>query len=330
MPRICMLMFALVCGAMGCQARQVARDGVNFRQALLTMYTDQAMDNLIRAKTNQPFVQIAYRNLTVQDLDSLSGTGSLSLTDTSAQTTGATIAASVVRTFSNAIGMGGTAGRSRTMSFQADPITDQNDIYLLYRGFALEPGLFVESDCKPEGPVHIMRKSGGKYYWVPCEAAPVFFDLVMRTTFMRGPDIQRPPYYDCKIARVLLLSPGKKYDKVMIELSPSIPNGEADMDLTVKGKRRRIPLLIVDVPLELAGEKFEPKPEGVSYPQKYFVANLNKEELDIADAKELQGLSVQVFSRKYPPEPIKISPELKRIEANQDLIRINLNNLLSH
>ena len=60
-------------GTSGCLARQIAKDGTDFRQALLDMYTDQAMDNLIRARNNMPFVQVAYRNLLVQDTDKLSG-----------------------------------------------------------------------------------------------------------------------------------------------------------------------------------------------------------------------------------------------------------------
>src|SRR5690242_2608426 len=59
--------------ASGCQATQMAHDGINFRQALLSMYTDQAMDNLIRARTNMPFVQLEYKDLLVQVTDQYFG-----------------------------------------------------------------------------------------------------------------------------------------------------------------------------------------------------------------------------------------------------------------
>ena len=47
----------------GCQAAQVARQGNNFRQAILDIYTEQALDNLIRARIGMPFVQLKYRDL---------------------------------------------------------------------------------------------------------------------------------------------------------------------------------------------------------------------------------------------------------------------------
>src|SRR5580704_10943044 len=56
----------------GCLGRQVASDGSTFRQALLDMYTEQALNNLICARTNQPFVQLAYRDLNVTDLKMVS------------------------------------------------------------------------------------------------------------------------------------------------------------------------------------------------------------------------------------------------------------------
>src|SRR5690349_14841759 len=55
----------------GCLARQVARDGRDLRGAIQDLYTDQVMDNLIRAYEGLPFVQLAYHDLVVQDANSL-------------------------------------------------------------------------------------------------------------------------------------------------------------------------------------------------------------------------------------------------------------------
>ncbi len=41
------------------------------------MYSDQVMDNLVRAHSGLPFVQLAYRDLFVSDDDTLSGTASV-------------------------------------------------------------------------------------------------------------------------------------------------------------------------------------------------------------------------------------------------------------
>src|SRR5579864_4445849 len=53
----------------GCLSQQVASDGRGIRQAMIDLYTDQAMDNLVRAKEAQPFVQLAYNNLAINHND---------------------------------------------------------------------------------------------------------------------------------------------------------------------------------------------------------------------------------------------------------------------
>lgn len=60
----------------GCQAQRIGGQGKDFRAALLDMYTDQIMDNLIRAKNNEPFVQLEYTELFVLEADEISGGGS--------------------------------------------------------------------------------------------------------------------------------------------------------------------------------------------------------------------------------------------------------------
>src|SRR6516162_5139856 len=106
----------------GCLARQVAADGRNFRQALLEMYTDQVMDNLIRASENMPFVQLAYRNLTVTDLQTVKA----SLGDESDPTKMKTVAELTaallqsVHGYTNKLFYNGGFERDRQMQFQAD------------------------------------------------------------------------------------------------------------------------------------------------------------------------------------------------------------------
>src|SRR5579883_1279474 len=67
---------ALLC-LTGCLTNQVARDGRDLRQAVLAMYTDQAMDCLINAYENKPFVQVEYGKISVNDADTLKGSGSI-------------------------------------------------------------------------------------------------------------------------------------------------------------------------------------------------------------------------------------------------------------
>src|SRR5262249_22491624 len=109
--------------------------------------------------------------------------------------------------------------------------------------------LLVVTDEKPPCPVHIMRKCGGKYYWVPPEAGPVFLQLVLRTTFMRGPDTAPPPptYYEVKVVGVdrlrdktgTVLDPSPAGDVTFyIQFDKKVPNGDARMVATLKGGRK--------------------------------------------------------------------------------------------
>ncbi len=57
----------------GCMATNLKVDNLTLRNALLDVYTDQVMDNLIRARTFQPFVQLAYRNILLQEANTYFG-----------------------------------------------------------------------------------------------------------------------------------------------------------------------------------------------------------------------------------------------------------------
>ena len=96
------------------------------------------------------------------------------------------------RVVTNTYKVDGMADRKRAMTFDAEPVTDENDVYEAYLQFACDPALFVASDTPPDGPVHVYRKCGRRHYWVPCEAGPAFLQLVLRTALMRGPETAPP------------------------------------------------------------------------------------------------------------------------------------------
>jgi hypothetical protein len=113
-----LLLAASLC-ATGCLSRQIARDGDSLREVLVTMYTDQAMDNLVRAHNNQGFVQLTYHDILNDDEDTY--TGSAKATQTLTQTTPFAVAAlsAWTRELINFLTMSGTAQRSRQMWFYA-------------------------------------------------------------------------------------------------------------------------------------------------------------------------------------------------------------------
>ncbi len=159
----------------GCQVPSLARKSQDFRQKVMDLYVDQAMDNLIRAKRFMPFVQLQYSDFQIQGTDRLGGDASYTHED-----------ASVLKQIFK-VGVNGE--RKEFIGFKSSPVIDQNDIYERYLDFAHTPGLFEVAPCAPPPEaVHIFRECGGLYYFVPIDAAPAFLELVMSTAFMRGAD----------------------------------------------------------------------------------------------------------------------------------------------
>src|SRR5262249_36048692 len=149
----------------------------------LQLYTDQAMCNLIRVKRNLPFVQLSYSKVSLTDKVVVKGAGG---TDQTVNTTRDLFAATATRTLTNVYSLTGWGGEdTRTMAFTADPVLNQGDIYNQYVAFANNPTTFCVSDHPPQEPVHLMCKHDHRYYYVPLEAGPAFFDLVMQTAILR-------------------------------------------------------------------------------------------------------------------------------------------------
>ena len=154
-----------------------------------------------------------------------------------------------MRTVSGMISFTGNAHAQCSMSFRADPVTDQNDIYEAYLQFAHDPGLLVERDSPPPGPVHIQRRCGKKHYWVPCEAGPAFLDLVLKTSLMRGPETPPPAAYVVKILTVDKIQKDPKRDSTngTLVFDQQVRNGAGTLIIDLDdGRRVRLNALQVD------------------------------------------------------------------------------------
>ncbi len=297
----------------GCLARQVARDGVHMRQALLDMYTDQVMDNLIRAHNNMPFVQVAYADITVQDNDEVRGAANAggNLTEQ--------VLPVVVRQFERVTGIEGSATRSRTMSFIANPITDQNDIYEAYMEFARDPERFVVSKDDPGCEAHIVRRNKKLYYWVPADAGPAFLDLTLKTTFMRGPETAPPSAYEVTILDAKATPTGiGDFRSAKITFSPDIRNSDATMVVRLASGTHRIHLLQAnqrvqdgknvniakgDMTNVLQTKAWSPTAQGYT-------------------ENDLNGAKARIYSHEYPPDaPAPALAPLQRIRSDVNFLR---------
>jgi hypothetical protein len=297
----------------GCLARQVARDGCNFREALLSMYTDQVMDNLIRAHKNEPFVQLAYTNLVVTDSQILTANVADTVDSTSATSVGKLTGALVAHTsgLTNRILFGGSGENGRRMEFRADPAA-KNDIYVYYLAFAKDPSLFGVSDRAPCIDVHMKRKDGCRWYWVPAEAAGVFLQLVLKTTFMRGPETPPPVYWPTTIASIEpRMQPGSQEpypNKYIVTLCQAVPNDtEGRLSLILGGDC---------CPIDLSVDE--------SGTTERFVSVLKVQSRLPLPVCGFAGCRASFYS-PYDPNPGSKSPDLERLEAAVDSYRCKLN-----
>jgi len=308
----------------GCYHEQIRSDGNQARHALLDMYTDQAMDNLIRAHENLPFVQLSYHDLLVQATDQY--TGSIS----NGQTFGATrnltgirgLLSTAMRSVGSALNYGGMAQRQDLLSFKADPVTDQNDIYVKYLTFANNPALFRSSATPPKQKVHLQRKYRGCYFYVPCAAAPVFLDLVLKTTLMRGQDAAPATSYEVTVLSSEVISKvdegGEVDDRINASLhfSSKVPNGRGLLVIQLDDGRK-VQLDVDFMTLDADGKRL---PKG--RPTDTLQAQWSPAEKGFGPLN-LRNVKAQLFSNDYPPNLTAIDTTARQIKDNLDQIRAN-------
>ena len=333
----------------GCYRAQIRNDGNSVRRALLDMYTDQAMDNLIQAYNNMPFVQLNYHDLQVQSTDQYTGTFTNNQTFAANRSlTFINLAASAMRTVGTAFSFGGTAQRQDLLSFKADPITDQDDIYSRYRDFARDPNRFRVSPGPPQEPVHLQRKIAGCYYYVPCSAAEDFMELILATTLQRGFNAASATYpvtvqYATEIpvppagaagfiagaagAAVMSRPPSAPaaggFVKATINFMTKVPNGDGLLIVSLpsqSGRTVRIQLSSIPRGEEYPGGPHNDVPNGQLIDHLRGEWNQSKEGFGPLDLKYAKG---QFFSIDYPPPFTSIDTTLKRVNNNLETIRAN-------
>jgi hypothetical protein len=293
--------FALL-GTSGCLRKQFVHDGIAIHKATVQLYTDQAMSNLIRAKCNVPFVQLSYSKISLTDKVFGRGTAG---TDQTVNTARDLFAASATRTLTNLYSLRGEFEDTRIMAFTADPVLNQQDTYARYVSFANDPATFCVSDRPPQEKVHLMREYDHKYYYVPLEAGPAFFDLVMQTAIMRGgvaPALVAEAY-DRMIDDVIDINhpKGREFFNATAVLSDVVPNGEGLLVVNLRdGRRVKIEATSFgNLDVGQATKKIAIQWPGVT---------VN----DMKDLKELRGLRGRFHSDDNPPEKwLKAPPRAK-------------------
>jgi len=324
------LLLTLLVLTAGCYRSQVRNDGDQVRHALLDMFTNQTMDNLIRAHQNLPFVQLNYHDVIVQATDQYTGTLSNNQTFTGSRSLsyGSAIAATLIHTVGSAFTFGGTAQRQDLLSFKADPITDQDDIYDMYMSFANNPTLLVVSDCPPpKEVVHhgLVRKCDGCYYYIPCSASEKFMQLVLSTTMQRGFNSARYGY-PVTVKGTIDLSrfgpafkPGPNQVNVMIYFDAKVPNGSGLLLLRLPQTGRTVTLRVRTVVDDrIAGKTWPGNGEEIDHLQALW--DLNESKFGPDAIKYAKG---QLLSDDYPAPFTTIDTIVRKANNNLESIRAN-------
>jgi hypothetical protein len=237
----------------GCAVQQLQKDHDQIRTALLDLYTNQIIDNLIRAHNGLPIIQLDYTNatalVTVLDSESLSDnvastattvtSNSLTPTLTNTLTNGGTLTMSaapafvtaamgtvtnvLARTYSavvthgiaNTISGSSSHSNSNQVALTATPVTTSNDVYDAYLHFLTIPGALQATSEPPcEGMAIICKKVGKLYYWVPVDFRKDFLALSLHTTAQRGMPVLDQPNFFVTLMQVVPNEDGQSFKQL--------------------------------------------------------------------------------------------------------------------
>lgn len=167
---------------------EVKHDHDKIRDALIDLYTNQVIDNLILAANGMPFIQLDYTNatatVTVAEKGGLGGNQEI---DGTRPLNMAARVGSVARTIKNTWMYSAEASNSNQIALTANPAVTNPEIYDAYLEYLMIPGsLRVSCDPPPKGAAHLCRKWHGNHYWVPVECRTQFLRLALLTTAQRG------------------------------------------------------------------------------------------------------------------------------------------------
>ncbi|WP_417379481.1 hypothetical protein [Gimesia sp.] len=287
----------------GCQATSLIRKEANLRDQVNDLYIDQAMDNLVRARTHRPFVLMDYRDFQFQGTDAYGGGGGFGYQS-----------ASIIQRVFN-IDVAGE--RKEYLAFKSNPITDRNDVYKNYIAFASTQGLLNVSDEKPDHS-YLCRYYCGQYYWIPEESAPVFMSLVMDGNMLLGEETAPVAAYERIILGVETLgvlplegdSDQEDHQVVaMITLDAEVPASDGTMVVKLRDGRTvrfRYTKMAINSPKD--GELV-----------KQFQATWNRKQSGF-DIHDLKGLPVRIYSDLFPPEASSVdSFQQEVIDGLQDI-----------
>jgi hypothetical protein len=246
MRRSIAILVLLSAGLSGCAVHELHSDQDKIRCSLLDLYTNQIMDNLIRAHNKMPIIQVDYANatatVTAKEMSSLGDM--LVATHTNALTTAAMRVLALTNTTVNTLTTGGSLDHTNQVSVIASPVTASDAVYDAYEAFlAIDGSLNMTCEPPPPGTAHLCKRCGKNYYWVPVGYEREFLRLALATTAQRGGSATpADPFYSVNFLQVLkqeLISNSTNKDGVSnywltIKIDKRIPVDDGVADISSK------------------------------------------------------------------------------------------------
>ena len=227
----------------GCAVSELRSDQDKIRTVLLDLYTNQIMDNLIRAGNGMPIIQLDYTNATatITVSETLSLNDGLSTSNGNTLTVLAGPSVAIAKTAANVLTGSAGSTHSNQVALTATPVTTCNEVYDAYLEFLALPGsLRCSTTPPPAGEAHICKKCGDQYYWVPVEYTKEFLGLALATTAQRKKGLGLPPfeYYEAKVQDIISPKPEPKSGQasITVRLDKKVPNDSGRLEFTMDKK----------------------------------------------------------------------------------------------
>jgi hypothetical protein len=340
-----LLVIAVCTGVAGCAVEQMHHDHDKIRVALLDLYTNQIMDNLIRTSNNMPIIELDYTNaganLTAHENGVISGSP-FAITNTHTQTIAAATTATATKTVLTTIGGGLTADSTNQVQLTANPVTTTPAAYDAYRTFIAIPGsLQTTCDAPPEGAALLCRKGGRTYYWIPIGFKRQLLELSLAAITSRAAAAAPlDPFYSVNILRIVsyeknaadqskkdVTAPGKKdtsakdkdadgdkFVTVTVLLDQKIPN---DVGRIYIGSADKAAGYDIEQPFQPQGDLSRPSmTDEVS-----FVYNQNPTSVFKFEKSLPQAAKVFLMNHR-PTQPV-VNQDLRMIEFQLQQIQFN-------
>lgn len=310
------ILFVLL-STLGCRTRQLRNDQDEFRVALLSMETNQIMDNLVRARLGLPIVHVDY--------DKISGTVTQSAIGEVRGSYMDVVGGAITRTISAAL----TPKQENQLTVTGNPVRDKPEVYLAYLQFlALPDSLVVSPEPPPPCAAHLWKCCNGTYYWVPVDRRGEFFQLAMRVSALRGQAPPAPEGFEISIVQVLDIAPplgqgetptpGTSF-KLQVEFDKSVPNDAGSANISLGG-------IVYPVQFMLDDRVEHGKSTKSLFLIYVFGNQVAEGQIPIVPATlagQLRNQRIKYFSARFRPPAPTADRLLRDIGEELNLIRLN-------